>query len=597
MSITDVLRSDTREEPRRTRRPDVVSFGLLGAAVALWLASLSQVNLDDLSDIGLISALPPAFFLSVALLTVGFFREIGRRDPRPAFLWAHTVLVVVFLQGIAAAVEGAPRFPTSWIHAGFTDQIADHHSTLPMLDARFSWPGFFSVAALVETVAGLESALWFVRWSPVVFGLVALAPAAVILRVAEVEDRARWTALWLFCVANWVGQDYFAPQALNAFLYLVVVAVLLKWFRPYALRPVPLLGSRVGTLEAPVAASTPRARVALVLVVTGLFAASVLSHQLTPFALAAAAAALVVGRRSVLAWLPVLFVVGALAWLSWGAEVYWIGHLSNVTGGIGRLTGSLQSGVAERLQGNTGHLFVIRLRMIATGLLWVVAAAGALRSYRRTGAVPWPHVLLMAAPFSLVALQSYGGEILLRVYLFALPFVALLVALAFFPTPLWRDQRPSRSTIFGAAALSVVVTLAFLVIRYGNERFESFTADEVAAVEWVYDNAPAGSRLVAVNPSLPWKHRDLEKYSYLSLIEKPHLDEGGEILSYLIPKKGRADGYLIITRSQIAHGELVQGFKPGWDERVAELLLSTGQARVVFQNDDAIVIHHPGTAT
>jgi len=601
--VTATTSVDT-DEPRlqRLRLPcppgqaDVVAGGLLIGALALWLASVGQVDIEELSDIGLISALPPAFFGAVALVTAGFFREIGRREPRPGLLWAHLVLVVLFLQGIAAAAEGAPRFPTSWIHAGFTDQIADHHRTLPLLDARFSWPGFFSAAALVETVAGLESALWFVGWSPVVFRLVTLLPAAVLLRVAAVEDRARWTALWFFCVANWVGQDYFSPQALNYFLYLVVMAVLLHWFRPAVLRPVPVpvLGSRVASLETPVGpVAAPRARVALVTVVVGIFAASVLSHQLTPFAMAAAAAALVVGRRSVLRWLPVLFVVGALAWLSWGAEAYWIGHLSDITGGIGRITGALSSGVGQRLAGNTGHLFVVRARMVATVLLWIVAVAGAVRSYRRTGGVPWPHVLLAAAPFSLVALQSYGGEILLRVYLFALPFVALLVALVFFPTSLRRDEKPARSTVVAAAALSGLITVAFLLIRYGNERFESFTSDEVAAVEWVYDHAPPGSRLVAVNASLPWKHGDLEKYSYLGRIEQPHLDEGAEILNYLIPKTGRDDGYLVLTRSQVAHGELVSGFEPGWSERVVQLLVSTGQAEVVFQNEDAVVVHRP----
>ena len=467
-----------------------------------------------------------------------------------------------------------------------------------MLDARFSWPGFFALAALIQTVAGLDTALWFVRWSPVVFGLATLVPAAVVIRVAAVDDRARWTALWLFCVANWVGQDYFSPQALNFFLYLVVVAVLLQFFRPALARPVPVL-SRIGSREVPVTPTTPRTRVALVLVIVGLFAASTMSHQLTPFALAAAAGALVVARRCTLHTLPVLFVVGALAWVSWGAEVFWVGHLSDITGGIGRVTGSLSSGVQHRLNGSSGHMMVLRLRMVATVLLWLVAAAGAWRSYRRTRAVPWPHVLLALAPFSLVALQSYGGEILLRVYLFALPFVALLAALAFFPGE--QAERATRArrdwAVPGAAALSLLVAVAFLVIRYGNERFESFTDDEVAAVDWVYDNAPAGSRVLALNPSLPWKHRDLEKFSYLSQVEEPHLDEGAEILNYLINQKNpTADGYLIITASQIAHGELVQGFGPGWALEVARLIRSTGQVEVVFQNDKAVVVHHAGSA-
>ena len=592
-------RAVATEPPRRLPAglglASVAPVAAMVAASVLWLSSLGHVDLRDLTDIGLISALPPSFFLAIAVLTAGFFLEIARREgARPAVLWAHLGLAVVFLQGVVSVVEGAPRFPTSWIHAGFTDQIADHHTTLPMLDARFSWPGFFSVAALVETVAGLDSALWFVRWAPVVFGLVTLLPAAVIVRTALVDDRARWTALWIFCVGNWVGQDYFAPQALNFLLYLVVLAILLQFFRPSVPRPVPFF-SRVPSREAPVAPLPPRARVALVAVIVAVFAASTVSHQLTPFALAAAAAALVVSRRCELTWLPVLFVVGAIAWVSFGAEAYWVGHLSDVTGGVGKLSGSLQSGVGQRIGGSSGHVFVLRLRMAATVLLYAVAAVGAVRSWRQTGGVPWPHLLLMLAPFTLVGVQSYGGEILLRVYLFSLPFLALLVALAFCPgspgVPGGEPRSPGRKPIVAAGALSLAIAVAFLAIRYGNERFESFTDNEVAAVEWVYENAPAGARVVAVNPSLPWKHRDITKFSYISQVQVPHLDEAAELLDYMTAKP-RADGLLILTRSQVAHGELVQGLPPGWDENVTRLLLSTGKVKVVFQNEDAVVLLH-----
>lgn len=570
-----------------------VPFVLLAGAVVLWSFSLTRVDLGRLSDIGLITALPAPFFLAVGVLTVGFFREVLRPEPRPLVLWAHLVAAVVFLHGVTGVVETMPRFSTSWIHAGFTNQIAGSNTVLPLLDARFSWPGFFAAAALVQRAAGLESALWFIRWAPVLTELVVLLPAAVLVGVAAVPDRARWTALWLFCVGNWVGQDYFSPQALNYFLYLTVLAVLLRYFRPAGGGlQLPVLG-RIPSLEVPPAVTTPRVRGALVVVMAGVAAASTVSHQLTPFAMAVAAGALVAGGRCTLRLLPVLFGVMAVAWLSFAAEPYWIGHLADVTGGVGKLGSSLQSGVSDRIEGSTGHVFVLRLRMVVTVAIWAVAAIGVVRSARRNGGVPWPHVLLAAAPLSLVALQSYGGEILLRVYLFSLPFVALLAALAVFPSEgAGRTRDPAR-VVATLTACSLLATAAFLVIRYGNERFEYFTEDEVAAVDWLYANAEPRSQLVALNPQVAWRDRDITTFAYLGQIDHRHLDEAGEILSYLTPKSG-ADGYLLITRSQEAYGEAAQGEPPGWTAGVESMIVGTGEAQVVFRNDDATVIRRPG---
>ncbi|GAA4954515.1 hypothetical protein GCM10023238_21380 [Streptomyces heliomycini] len=39
-----------------------------------------------------------------------------------------------------------------------------------------------------------------------------------------------WTAVWIFQLANWVGQDYFAPQGLAYLLHLTVIAMVLRHF-------------------------------------------------------------------------------------------------------------------------------------------------------------------------------------------------------------------------------------------------------------------------------------------------------------------------------------------------------------------------------
>ena len=60
-----------------------------------------------------------------------------------------------------------------------------------------------------------------------------------------------------------------------------------------------------------------------------------------------------------------------------------------------------------------------KLAVAASAAVWTLAGAGALRALRRRRRLPWTYLLLMLAPLSLAAVQSYGGEILLRVYLFS----------------------------------------------------------------------------------------------------------------------------------------------------------------------------------
>ncbi len=161
--LTPTLEARARHRPRSVQ-PLTLPLCLLGSAALVWAFALAAVDLDGLSDIGLVSALPASYFVAVGLLTSGFFLVLGRDQRPPWLLGAYLLAAVLFLHGVPGFVEGAVRFPTAWVHAGFTEHIMSTHATLPNLDARFSWPGFFSAFALIAEAGGV-SPLWFARWS------------------------------------------------------------------------------------------------------------------------------------------------------------------------------------------------------------------------------------------------------------------------------------------------------------------------------------------------------------------------------------------------------------------------------------------------
>jgi hypothetical protein len=284
-------------------------------------------------------------------------------------------------------------------------------------------------------------------------------------------------------------------------------------------------------------------------------------------------------------------------WISYAAAAFLAGHLNMVVGNFGHINGTVSTTVTQRAAGSPGHVLVVRLRMISTLALWGAALVGGILRLRK-GYWDLGCALLAAAPFPFVLLQSYGGEMLLRVYLFALPFMAFFVAALFYTTP---GRTRSWRTPVVIGLMSIVLGSGFFVTRYGNERMDNFTPAEVAAVHHLYTIAKPGSLLVAVAPSLPWMYQDWEKYSYASVTG----EEPGSIAAIVqkMDQRKYIDSYLILTRSEIAQLELNDGWSDDQVKRLEKELAQSQKLKLVFSNRDAqiFVLSHdakgPGHAT
>ena len=87
--------------------------------------------------------------------------------------------------------------------------------------------------------------------------------------------------------------------------------------------------------------------------------------------------------------------------------------------------GALQEGVANRLTGDTGQVVVKYMRIAMPVLTWLLGMAGAWVYWkRRRDLVP---IGLAVVPMFFAAVQSYGGELILRIVLYGLPIMACSV--------------------------------------------------------------------------------------------------------------------------------------------------------------------------
>ncbi|MGH2716991.1 MAG: hypothetical protein ACRDJU_00200 [Actinomycetota bacterium] len=570
------------------------------AALVMGVLALLRVNSGALGDLGLITVAGPTYFAAVALVLISFGFALVQQPLRRPLLAFQIVGLIVLLDGLGPLVEPHASFATAWLHAGFAQYIAQTGHTLPGLDARFSWPGFFALAAMLSKAAGLHSPEAFLAWAPLVFNLMYLPPLYAICRAVTRNERVWWMALALFYLASWVGQDYFSPQAVAFFLFLVVMAVVLRWFRPPM--PDPGRGNRFqrwlavwmrrlggrGEERTPIR-STPAQRGALIAAITIIFLGISISHQLTPFLLIGGLIGLVVFGRTTLRGLPLLFAVIAVAWISLGAVTFWANHLSFIFGGVGKIGANVNTSLTGRIQGSPGRLVVLYTRIALAGAILVLALIGAIRR-RMRGYGDWSLLLLGLAPFPLLVVQDYGGEALLRAYLFALPFIALLAAMAFLPS-----VEPSR---LGGPALAFCLVAAvfapsWLIARYGNERFDRVSTADLSTVEYFYAHAPINSVVLSLFPELPWRYQDVNSYLYDDIenyADPPNLKALEGVATDDGLGSAKTNVYLILTQGQEAAGEALDSLKAGWEYNLGQTLVNDHLATVLYQTNGGVLL-------
>jgi O-antigen/teichoic acid export membrane protein len=585
------------------------------AGMVLFFVPLRGVDLGRMNGLGLISVLPAASLLGVVLLVVAFVAALGLPRASPVMLGALLAGIVVCLDGVTAVMESAPRFATAYQIAGFSEFISRTGHAAPGLDAYFSWPGFFALVASAVGATGSHDLIGVLRWWPMAVDLLCLVPLGVIMRNLRATWQAKWFAALLFTAGNWVGQDYFSPQSFNYLLYLVFVAMLLTWFgsgtQPNPARPGAGSTEQRGLLARWRAAfrllvpgelsSRPTSsgqRALLLTLLIAIFVTSTVSHQLTPVFMIAACAGLVLVRRCGITGLPVLLFVIAAGWLSFEAVDYWSGHLSGIFGGLGHLGANVSTSVTGRISGVSGnststlHKWVLYARALAAAVIMILAVAGLLR--RRRWAIDDRVVIaLMFLPFIGFGLQSYGGEIALRVYLFALPAVAILAAYVFFPAA--RPGRRSWRALPAAAVCALVFVLSFFLTRYGNEGFEQTPAGEVTAFNYLYAHDSAGLRLMWLSPlpaqdntpQLPWEYRDIEKIDFV-----PELAPRDPATVTTLIKELRAMGpgsYLMTASTQETYLQQGAGYQNGWGTQFRADMAAARGVRTVFANSDAVI--------
>lgn len=577
--------------------------GTAAVALVLGVWSMTQVDPALIGGAGLILALPPAYFVALALSLAGFVGSLSLRRLLPTLLTWQLLVTVVILDGADPIIHGLPRLEASFRHMGIADTIAQSGQLDTSLDAYFNWPGFFNLLGMLSGATGAKDLIGIATWAPVGINILMLAPLLALARRLTANPRHSWAAVWIFYLSSWIGQDYLSPQAYSFVLLLTLMACLLSVFGGWAwpterTRFTRWLARNVSKLDGAVprygVIEPPRADAAALVVVCALFLlAMTASHQLSPFAVIPILAAMLLTGRLRLRFLPVLAVVLPVGWLLFAASTFLQGHFGQLFGSLGDIGANSVGALSARVSGSDAHVFVVYTRMAEVALVWILAAVGAFVGYRRKA--PWLAAAAGAvAPLLLIPLQQYGGELLLRLYLFSLPFAVCLTVL-----PLMSDRAAGLGLkrALGLLLMGAVLATTTVVTRYGNDGMESFNNDELAVVNHLYSTAPKGAVLIEAVRNTPWRFQHYADYDYRALVAAEPAPNAAPLSCDAANQIARKAGaYLIVTNSQQQAAELLHSTPAGDLQRfIATCATGPGWTKV-FENPGGVIFHIEGVS-
>jgi hypothetical protein len=284
--------------------------------------------------------------------------------------------------------------------------------------------------------------------------------------------------------------------------------------------------------------------------------------------------------------------MGVLAgtWISYMAATFiQHGNIVEAIQSIGHLFDNIGANLIDLSLASPGQKLIAMMSRGLTAAVGLLALFGGIRRLRQ-GYWDLSFILLVMAPFPLIAGNSYGGEMLFRIYFFALPFMAFFAAALLYPSP---TSGTSWGTVILTVSLSVTLLVGFCFAYYGKERMFYFSQKEVDAAQYLYATAPKGSLIVDGTVNYPWGFKNYEDYTYLSLTEMSPTElsslmkDPANILTRWMNDSSYSAAYLIITRSQKANVEMLGLLPPGLLDRIEQTLAHSPKFKLVYTNVDA----------
>jgi hypothetical protein len=598
----------------RRRWPLSAQLLSLCACVALWWFSVSWIRVGTLDDYGLLPVFPLSFFAALALLVASFVAAVCAPRPSEVVLAGHALALILFLHGTMPLLFSEPFYPWVYKHFGVVEYIDLHGRLDSSVDIYQNWPAFFTLSAWFGRVAGTRP-LEYGAWAQVFFNACNLVLLRYVFGALSRDLRLIWIAVFVFFSANWVAQDYFSPQAFAFTLSLGLCGVILRWLLIAADRAwmarwlnrvaafIARLGRRRRAGADPddePAGSQRVGRRAARNIAIALFALIVTTHQLTPYMLIVGLGVLtflgVVRPRL----LVVLFAAMALGYLL--PRLDFIQRYYGLLGSAGEPLQNVRSAAVgfNGLAGEPGRVLCAHAARLLSLTIWGLGLVGVVRGLR-AGYKNLGIAALAVAPAFIALAETYGGEAIYRVYMFSLPWFALLTAFALRPGG--DDWSPRRAMPRLLPPLVLLLGL-FVPAYFGMAATNEVRPGEVAASQYFYDHAPPRSLLMIASPQFPVRLAGNYEQFRLTIGEadpslltvKPSLRHKmlGDrhvpvIVQAMADYAGGEPAFLVVSRNAKVTSQVLDMLPPGSLDQLERALSRSRRFRIWYRNADTTI--------
>jgi hypothetical protein len=477
------------EHKSRPRLASDLETSLMLALIAatFWLLSLPAVRVSEISGWGLLPSLPETWWVAIVATIGGHALALFGGRVRGWVVAVYQVVLVAVLFGTTSAVYEWPRYPWTFKHVGAVEHILATGALDRTIDIYNNWPGFFVLAAMLSRVTGIDT-IDLAQWAEPVLALLAAAAVCYAVRGLTRDLRVVGLTLLIFTLGNWIGQNYFSPQALATILASLLLGVVLR------IMPIRnddgtvhvrslgrLLRRRTAVVLPPVMGVLARNRATALVLATVLWTVLVMSHQLTPVAVLIQVCLLAMAVRMRPLWLIGVWIAIEAGWVALALpflqfSLFQADALSSISWPGPNLTPSLPGMEIVRI---AAPVLVVTLP--------VLALVAALRE-RMGGGVEILAALLACGPCTLLLVQTYGGEAVFRVYLYGLPWFGLLIALR--AVDLWGTRWWGKGVV---VAFSVAFSALALCAHFSQELVHRVPTNDVQASRWFETNARPNS--------------------------------------------------------------------------------------------------------
>lgn len=573
---------------------------LIIVPLAVALMGLQTIDLSAINHYGLLPALPVRYFVAFAFLSLGFARAITRQTINKLVLISYLIVFIAIIHIPIALIYDAPRYAWVYKHFGIIDFIQQFGQVDPFVDAYHNWPGFFAWAAFFFEATEIDYVV-FSNWAQTLFNLLYLLPLYFIARVFSEHNRFVFMSIALFYLTNWVGQDYFAPQAFGYFLYLVVIALvsvylfdvegekkLIKKFnKRFNLAFTPSLC----IFQYKKSHINQRTLFGFIIII---FVALVVSHQLTPFVVVACVLAFYLSGSRRLGSLIILMNFILALWIAFMTQPYLSSNLTDLLSQVGQLFNNFDQSVIQRISGSVEHQVITQSQISLTLILWSLAFFGFLKIILKKE-LPITLGFLAASPFFLMILQPYGGEAMLRLYYFTQPFMCIFAARAVLV-----DTKFGWLKSVYTGFLLMIITGLIITSYFGNEGVNYVTPAEVESVEFVYSLPVLDldqTMLISMGSDFPFKlngnYYQFKHYDLIGpwgLVGIANLQDENSLFERIVDVLLEEEkSYVLLSRAQFKRLNIKYELSEALWSRLKKFFDEQKAYKVIYDKNDVIV--------